>query len=199
MSVRALVFDLAGVLFDFGGPESVYAMSNGHVDEEAFFRFWHEAKCAHDLHCGRSSPEEFARLAVREWKLNVTPETFLADYKTWCRGPYEGALEMLEGLRPRYRVACLSNANVLDVKRFDEEFELQRWFDHCFYSNELGLRKPDPAIYRHVSATLDLPMHEIAFFDDSHANVNAAIALGMHAHHVTGFDDLKLKLASCAD
>jgi len=37
-------------------------------------------------------------------------------------------------------------------------------------------------------------MNEIAFFDDSRENVDAAVALGMHAHHVTGFGDLKLRL-----
>jgi putative hydrolase of the HAD superfamily len=190
MEIRALVFDLAGVLLDFGGPQSVYALSNGRIDEEAFFRFWSEAKCAHDLHCGRCSPEEFARDAVREWKLNVTSDAFLANYKTWFRGPFAGALGLLEGLRPRYRLACLSNANVLDVRRFSDELQLQRWFDQCFYSNELGMRKPDPAIYRHVHNALDLPMNEIAFFDDSRKNVEAARTLGMHAHHVTGFDDL---------
>jgi putative hydrolase of the HAD superfamily len=190
MSPRALVFDLAGVLLDFGGPDYVYARSNGRVDEEAYFRFWSEAKCAHDLHCGRCSPEEFAREAVREWQLNVTPEVFLADYRTWFRGPYKGALELLEALRPKYRLACLSNANVLDVKRFREEVQLQRWLDACFYSNELGLRKPDPAAYLHVSRALDLPPGDIVFFDDSRENVEGAIAVGMQAHHVQGFADL---------
>src|SRR5262245_58663100 len=109
MNPRAQVFDLARVLLDFREPDYVFAHSGGRVDEAAYFRFWSEAKCAHDLHCGRCSPEEFAREAVKEWKLDVTPEAFLADYKTWFRGPYEGALELLETLRPRYRLACFSN------------------------------------------------------------------------------------------
>jgi FMN phosphatase YigB (HAD superfamily) len=45
-----------------------------------------------------------------------------------------------------------------------------------------------------VSTTLEVPMNEIAFFDDSRENVNAAVALGMHAHHVTGFGDLTVLL-----
>jgi putative hydrolase of the HAD superfamily len=190
MNPRALVFDLAGVLLDFRGPDYVYARSGGRVDEEAYFRFWSQAKCAHDLHCGRCSPEEFAREAVREWQLDVTPQDFLADYRTWFRGPYEGALELLETLKPRYRLACLSNANVLDVKRFREEVQLQRWLDACLYSNELGLRKPDPAAYLSVSKALALPPRDIAFFDDSVENVNGAIAVGMQGHHVRGFTDL---------
>jgi putative hydrolase of the HAD superfamily len=139
--LSALVFDLAGVLLDFGGPESVHKLSDGRIGDEDFFRFWSDAKCAHDFHCGRCTPEEFARQAVRELGLRVTPERFLAEYQTWLLGPYPGALELLERLRPQYRVACLSNTDAVNVRKFDEELQLQNWFDECFYSNEMGLRK----------------------------------------------------------
>src|SRR5688572_26000595 len=96
MIIRALVFDLAGVLLDFGGVESVQKLSDGRISPEEFFRFWSEAKCAHDLHCGRCTPEHFAWQAVRELRLPVTSERFLAEYQTWLRGPYPGALEFVE-------------------------------------------------------------------------------------------------------
>lgn len=194
MDIRAVVFDLAGVLLDFGGPESVYKMSDRRVGENEFFRFWSEARCAHDLHCGRCTPEAFARHAVRELGLPVTGERFLAEYQTWLRGPYPGAREMLQGLRPKYRVACLSNTDPLNVRRFDEELRLRDWFDECFYSHEMGCRKPDPEAYLHVSNTLGVPPDEIAFFDDSVKNVAGAAAVGMQACHVTGFGDLLSQL-----
>ena len=194
MKIRALVFDLAGVLLDFGGPESLHNLSDGRVGNEEFFRFWSEAKCAHDLHCGRCTPEEFAWQAVRELGLRLTSERFLAEYQTWLRGPYPGALELLESLRPQYRVACLSNTDAVNVRKFDEELQLQNWFDECFYSNEMGLRKPDPKAYLHVSKALDVPPNEIAFFDDSLKCVEGAISVGMHAEHVAGFGDLNIRL-----
>ena len=68
------------------------------------------------------------------------------------------------------------------------------WFDECFYSNEMGFRKPDPEAYLHVSKALDVPPNEITFFDDSVECVNGAIAVGMHGQHVTGFGDLQIRL-----
>jgi putative hydrolase of the HAD superfamily len=195
MTIRALVFDLAGVLLDFGGPESVYKMSDRRIGEKEFFRFWSEAQCAHDLHRGRCTPEAFARHAVRELGLPVTSERFLAEYQTWLRGPYPGARQLLEGLRPHYRIACLSNTDALNVQRYDEELHLRNWFDECFYSNEIGLRKPDPEAYLHVSRALDIPPDEIAFFDDSLECVNGAMAAGMDGQHVTGFADLQRRLS----
>ena len=194
MTIRALVFDLAGVLLDFGGPESVYKMSDRRIGEKEFFRFWAEAQCAHDLHRGRCTPEAFARHAVRQLGLPVTSDQFLAEYRTWLRGPYPGALELLEGLRPLYRVACLSNTDALNVQRFDEELHLRDWFDECFYSNEIGLRKPDSEAFLHVSHALDVPPNEIAFFDDSLEYVNGAIDVGIDGQHVTGFADLQMRL-----
>jgi HAD superfamily hydrolase (TIGR01509 family) len=195
MKLRALVFDLAGVLLDFGGVESLHKLSDGRISEEEFFRFWSEATCAHDLHCGRCTPEHFAWQAVGQLRLPVTSERFLAEFQTWLRGPFPGALEMLEGLRPQYRVACLSNTDELHVRQFDEQLQLQNWFDECFYSNEIGLRKPDPKAYLHVSKALDVPPNEIAFFDDSLECVNGAAAVGMHAEHVVGFGDLRIRLS----
>lgn len=194
MTIRALVFDLAGVLLDFGGVESVYKLSDRRIGEKQFFRFWSEAKCAHDLHCGRCTPEAFARHAVRELGLPVTSERFLAEYQTWLRGPYPGALELLERLRPQYRVACLSNTDAINVRRFEEELRLQDWFDDCFYSNEIGVRKPDTKAYLHVINALDVAPNETAFFDDSLECVNGAIAVGMHGQHVAGLADLQMRL-----
>ena len=194
MTIRALLFDLAGVLLDFGGPESVYKMSGRRIGDREFFRFWSEAKCADDLHRGRCTPEAFARHAVRELELPVTAERFLAEYQTWLRGPYPGARELVEGLRPQYRIACLSNTDPLNVQRFKEELRLQDWFDECFYSNEMGLRKPDPEAYLQVSNVLDVAPNEIAFFDDSLPCVNGAIAVGMHGQHVPGFAELRTRL-----
>ncbi len=189
------MFDLAGVLLDFGGPESLFKLSDGRVSEDEFVRFWSEATCAHDLHCGRCTPEDFAWQAVRELGLRVTGERFLAEFRTWLRGPYPGVLELLEGLRPRYRLACLSNIDSLHVQQFDEALHLQGWFDECFYSNEIGLRKPDPKVYLHVSKALDIPPNEIAFFDDSLECVNGAIAVGMHGQHCVGFGELQIRLS----
>ena len=72
MKIRALVFDLAGVLLDFGGVESLHKLSGGRIGEPKFFRFWSEARCAHDLHCGRCTREDFARQAVLGFGLRVT-------------------------------------------------------------------------------------------------------------------------------
>lgn len=60
-------------------------------------------------------------------------------------------------------------------------------FDLVVDSSQVGMRKPDPAIFR---LTLDclggLAPERTVFLDDSEGNVKAARSLGMHAVHVRG-------------
>lgn len=53
------------------------------------------------------------------------------------------------------------------MQRIREELRLDEAFDRCFFSNEIGLRKPDPDCYRRVVEGLGVSAEEIVFFDDS--------------------------------
>jgi epoxide hydrolase-like predicted phosphatase len=52
-------------------------------------------------------------------------------------------------------------------------------FDGVVISGEVGLRKPDPAIYALAAERLALPPEQIVFIDDLRPNVRAAAAGGM--------------------
>jgi epoxide hydrolase-like predicted phosphatase len=62
---------------------------------------------------------------------------------------------------------------VYDRERFPE------LFDAVVISGEVGLRKPDPAIYRLAAEQLKLPPERLVFVDDLPGNLKAARALGM--------------------
>ena len=57
-------------------------------------------------------------------------------------------------------------------------------FDTIVDSHEVGMRKPNPAIYELTMARLKATATRTAFLDDLEANVHAANALGMHGVHV---------------
>jgi putative hydrolase of the HAD superfamily len=194
MQPRVLVFDLAGVLLDFRGVESLHALSDGRIGVDAFGRFWSHSPWADALYCGRCSPDAFAAGAVDEFALSVSPAEFLTAFRAWLQGPYTGAFELLRGLRPRYQLACLSNTNELDVVRFREELQLDDVFDRCFFSNEIGLRKPDAACYRHVVDALGVRAEDVLFFDDSRECIEGAREAGLQAYQTVGLHALRATL-----
>ena len=57
-------------------------------------------------------------------------------------------------------------------------------FDTIVDSHEVGMRKPNPAIYQLTMDRLGATPSRTAFLDDLEANVHAANALGMHGVHV---------------
>ena len=54
-----------------------------------------------------------------------------------------------------------------------------------------SLLKSEPDIYQHVLTTLDVEPDQVLFLDDNSDNVKGARELGIAAHVVNGFDQLK--------
>jgi putative hydrolase of the HAD superfamily len=87
---------------------------------------------------------------------------------------------MVEALR-RLRARGLTTAALTNNWRGDgnDRHGLRPLFDHFIESSVVGLRKPDPAIYRLAFTTLGAPAETIVFLDDIGANLKAARELGV--------------------
>jgi putative hydrolase of the HAD superfamily len=85
------------------------------------------------------------------------------------------------GLRPTYRTAILSNS--ADGARREEQrrYGFEELVDTIVYSHEVGLAKPDPAVFRLTEERLGVAAHEIVLLDDHDGHVEAARRLGWHA------------------
>ncbi|HDQ74156.1 MAG TPA: HAD family phosphatase [Chloroflexi bacterium] len=92
-------------------------------------------------------------------------------------------LAAARNLRARYRVALLSNAWPGQAEHVRETFGVDVHADFDVYVNsaEVGLRKPNPAIFRLTLERLDVAPRQAAFLDDLIRNVDAAREVGIHA------------------
>lgn len=192
---EVLLFDLGGVLLDFVGIESLHALTGGRFELEEIRRRWPESPALRKFETGKSSGLEFARDFTAEWELAIDPPAFLEMFTSWTRGPLDGAIALLESLDGRFTLACLTNINAAYWLRIRDDMGFGRLFRKCYASHEIGLLKPDAGIYRHVVEDLGRRPAEIVFFDDTIANVEAARALGINAHHVCGVAALRDQLA----
>ena len=89
--------------------------------------------------------------------------------------------DWVAGLRPSYRTAILSNS--ADGARREEQrrYDFESLVDVIVYSHEVGVAKPDPAVFELTEQRLMAAPDEIVFIDDVPANVDAASARGWHA------------------
>lgn len=90
--------------------------------------------------------------------------------------------EVLDRLRGRVRLGLLSNAGRGARERLDA-LGVSARFDDVVCSGDVGLAKPDPAIFRLAARRLDLPPEACAFVDDTERHVLAARGVGLRAHH----------------
>ncbi len=105
-------------------------------------------------------------------------------------------LEEIQPLRAHYRIFLLSNTNDLHVQGFEDILErkygfrsLEPYFEKVYFSQRMGLRKPEPAIYHQVLAENQLVASETLFIDDSPDNLIGAKQAGIHtAHHPPNAD-----------
>lgn len=88
------------------------------------------------------------------------------------------AYELVAALPPDVKVGMLSNnvAELCDLVRGDPRLGRVGAF---VFSNEIGVRKPDPAAYRALLAALGEEARDVVFVDDNPANVAAARDLGI--------------------
>jgi putative hydrolase of the HAD superfamily len=98
------------------------------------------------------------------------------------------AMPILEELHAsgRYLLGQLNNESreLNDVRL--ERFGLKRLMSVFFCSGYVGLRKPDPAIYRLAHEVLQKSPSEIVFIDDREKNAQEAAGVGFHAIQYKG-------------
>jgi putative hydrolase of the HAD superfamily len=70
------------------------------------------------------------------------------------------------------------------------------YFSASFLSHEIGLIKPDAAVFAHVVDALGQAPGRILFLDDNRLNVEQARAVGMVAHRVVGVTETSALLRS---
>jgi putative hydrolase of the HAD superfamily len=108
----------------------------------------------------------------------------------------DGALAILAELSTadRYLLGALNNeARETNDFRFGK-FELRRYLKVAFSSCYVGLRKPDPAIYRRALDILGSDPKRTLFIDDRQENVDGAVGVGMRAIRFTGAEALRSEL-----
>lgn len=90
-----------------------------------------------------------------------------------------GAGRVVELLKGKVGLHLLSNTNVLHFEHCLRQFPWLKKFDSWFLSYEMGLRKPDPAIYEMVLKKLGPKPQEVLYLDDIPENLVPAAALGI--------------------
>ena len=187
-----LLFDLGGVLIDFAGFDELARLLPGTPHRAEIRDRWIQSESVQLFERADITPQRFARGVIEELQLDLSPREFLTEFVDWARGPYPGAVSLLISLRNDFRIGCLSNSNELHTPL--HRASIHPHVDSFFFSDEIGLVKPDREIFDYVIRDLAVSPQRIAFFDDTPVNVDAAREVGINAYLVDGLAALKAQL-----
>ncbi len=186
MPIRAVVFDIGGVLErvdDFEAVLSAAWRERLGMSPEEFRAALAAIDPGHLSETGQMSEAEWAARCAACLRLSPAQQReFAADVWDWYCGELDEELMAFAASLPTHlRTAIISNS--ADGARREElaRYAFDEIFDPIIYSHEVGLAKPDPAVFELACSLLDVAPAEMIFVDDVPGHVAAARNLGIHA------------------
>ncbi len=182
-SITAVLFDFAGVLTSSPWI-AMTAAGGGNLElligsyEEDTDHPWHRV--------------ERGEMAIKDWMTAVT-ETGKAEGIEVDFTPlaamlgemtlHEPIIERVRTLRDDgYKLGLITNNVREGSATWRAMLPVDELFDVVVDSSEVGMRKPNPAIYHHALEALGgVPPEQAVFLDDSPGNVEGAKRAGLHA------------------
>lgn len=179
--IEASIFDMGGVLIK--SPRTAvgdHLQNELSIDQETVNEIWRDLIPL--LGSGKIDEKEFWQRISKKYRTrpvsldeNLLGKTFIETLEN-----NEELLEYIKSMGQKgIKLAVLSNTIEPHAKPVRESGIFEP-FDYVFLSHEVGLRKPDPAIYEHAIEIMGINPARAVYVDDDAENVEAAKALGMH-------------------
>jgi putative hydrolase of the HAD superfamily len=187
-----LILDLGGVIIDVDYERTARAFRELGVErfEEQFSKA-KQTDLFDRFERGELSPAAFRDEVRRSLGPELKDRQIDACWNAMLGSIPAERMQLIEELRMRYRVFLLSNTNAIHVPAFmaivaaeSKIKDFRQEFDGCFFSNEMGLRKPEAAIFHRVLKETFATPERTLFIDDSIQHVEGARKAGLTAEHL---------------
>ncbi|WFU09766.1 HAD family phosphatase [Rhizobium sp. CB3090] len=195
--IRHIVFDIGKVLVHYD-PSIPYSRI---IPDEAE-RTWFLANvCTNEWNIeqdrGRTWEEAEALLIAEHPEREEQIRAFRKNWHDMVPHAYDDSVAILEKLIAEGRdVTMLTNFASDTFREAQTRFEFLSKPRGVTVSGDIGLIKPDVAIYDAHVKSFGLDPASTIFIDDSLANVEGAIAAGWNAVHFSGAEKLRSDLAA---
>ncbi len=188
MAIRAVVFDIGGVLeldvielvdSDLDARwEQQLGLQAGELDRR-MKPIWQAGSL------GECTEEDVYQEMGKCLGMNQEQvEEYMREMWDWYCGRLNVPMaDFFRSLRPRYQTAILSNSFVGARREEQQRYHFEEMCDLIIYTHEEGIAKPDPRIYELTCKRLGVQPTQMLFLDDNQQNIAAAHALGIHTIH----------------
>lgn len=184
--IKAVVFDCFGVLVG-QGYWTMYRRLGGDLEKDGEFL----DSLLDKVNLGKITSDQLAQLVCD--RLGISIDTYRAAMRA-DQQPNQEVFDYIRELKPKYKIGILSNVMRASLEQKVPQ-DLLGLFDVMILSGEVGLLKPDPAIFRLAIDRLGLKPEEIVFTDDHEEYLDGAKAVGLRTILFKDLTDFKRQFA----
>lgn len=196
--IAALIFDLGNVLINFDhmiAANKISKFSDKHL--QVIFNLFFDSKLTGLFEEGKISPQEFFLEVKRTLNVKLAYAQFLPIWNEifFLTPENQAVYNLAKHLKSRYKIALLSNINILHFDYLKKNFPVFDAFNNIITSFEIGFRKPHPLIYKKTLEVLKVPLaSEVFYIDDRPELVEKARQFGLVSSVFKGVAELKRDL-----
>lgn len=196
MAYRVVIFDLGGVVVDVESDRLIHQIAPrlGHSSEHVEKAIYHQDLLL-PLELGRISPHAYYERLKGQLGFPWTYGEFVSAWNDILREKTE-VVRIIQQLHRHYTLTALTNTNILHLEHMKTQFPALSVFDDWVASCEVGLRKPDPQIYRLAMGRVGVQPDAAVYVDDRPELVEAGRAAGMTAIRFESHRQLEDQLRS---
>ncbi|MCK9432033.1 MAG: HAD family phosphatase [Candidatus Omnitrophica bacterium] len=198
--IKVILFDLGRVLVDFDHLRAAERIAGfcGKTPRQVYDLFF-ESPATLAFEAGKISPQDFYLEVKRMLGMELSYSSFEPIWNDifFLSAKNRAVFGAANSLRSRYKLAMLSNINILHYEYLNKNFPVFGIFDEVFLSFKMGTIKPDKKIYETVVQQLAVAPHEIFYVDDRPELVQSAKTLGFKGSVFTDFKSFLRDLAEC--
>lgn len=174
--IRAIAFDWGGIFtqgtFDSSAVANLASLTGVPQDHIAATYF----PLMEEFEVGAFDFDTFTETFLDESGVDLEPGEFRDTFLGSVRERTE-MFAVLGSIPSEYTVGMLSNNVPVLCDRVRDDLRMAR-IEHFVFSNEIGVRKPDPAAFAALTDAIGVPARATVFIDDNQANIDAANELG---------------------
>jgi len=200
MPIEAVIFDYGKVLSNPEDPDAQRKLIalTGLERPDFDHHYWrHRNAYNQGLLNGRTFWEKIAAEAGGSFTPEQIEQLIETDVLMWTSLNEEMLCWVTALQEANIKTAILSNMCEDCLAYMRREFGWLAHLQQLTWSCELGICKPDPAIYLHTCEQLKVAPQKALFLDDLPENIAAAADVGLYAIQFHNIEQLRLDLASC--
>ena len=195
-NIDALIFDFGGVIInlDYNKPIDEFKKL-GIVESKKLYSKKEQTKLFDSLECGQISEENFLNEIRKKSNTNDSELIKKAWNSILLNIPQE-RVDLLKKLSSKYKIFLLSNTNSIHLKEIISSYGEKKWtnfiglFTDVYFSNQIGMRKPNEDIFFYVINKNKLDVSKTLFIDDSPQHIKTAKKIGFKTYHLTDKEDI---------